>query len=63
MRIIGASKPMFLNFFVWGLKFEIQREILMHRPLTFPETKAKALLFEERNGDLVVGKDGKGIVQ
>ena len=28
LRISGVFELMFLNFFIWGLKFEIRREIL-----------------------------------
>ena len=46
MHISGVSEPMFLNFFIWGLKSEIPTEILIHRPLTLAEAMAKAQLFE-----------------
>lgn len=32
-RITGVSEAMFLNFFVWGLKMEIRRELLLAKPI------------------------------
>lgn len=51
-RITGVAEPMFLNFFIWGLKAEIRRELLIAPPLNLMEAMAKAQLYEERNDDL-----------
>lgn len=52
-RITGVGEPMFLSFFVWGLKMEIRRELLISPPLNLAEAMAKAQLYEDRNEDLV----------
>lgn len=52
-RITGVSESMFLNFFVWGLKTEVCREILMARPYDLAKAMAKAQLFKDRNEDLL----------
>ena len=44
---------MFLNFFVWGLKLEIRRELLISRPCDLADAMAKAQLFEDRNDDML----------
>ena len=41
-----------MNFFVWGLKLEIRRELLLSKPLDLGEAMAKAQLFEDQNEDL-----------
>ncbi|KAF4377290.1 hypothetical protein F8388_012391 [Cannabis sativa] len=51
-RISGVSEHLFLNFFVWGLKMEIQRELLMAKPTDLADAMAKAQLFEDRHDDL-----------
>ncbi|XP_060969861.1 uncharacterized protein LOC133037067 [Cannabis sativa] len=51
-RITGVSEAMFMNFFVWGLKLEIRRELLLSAPLNLSDAMAKAQLFEDRNEDL-----------
>lgn len=43
---------MFLNFFIWGLKLEIQRELLISPQSSLAEAMAKAQLCEEQNDDL-----------
>ena len=65
MHISSVSEPMFLNFFIWGLKSEIPTEILIHWPLTLVEAMAKAQLFEEGNDDLVSRRrrDGFRVVE
>ncbi|XP_062088840.1 uncharacterized protein LOC133795407 [Humulus lupulus] len=52
-RITCVADSMFLNFFIWGLKLDIQRELLLYKPLDLADTMAKAQLFEDRNDDLV----------
>lgn len=47
-RITGVSEQMFLNFFLWGLKMEIMRELLMHPPHSLAEAMGMAQLYEER---------------
>ncbi|XP_060962287.1 uncharacterized protein LOC133032379 [Cannabis sativa] len=51
-RITGVADSMFLNFFIWGLKLEIRRELLMAPPANLADAMAKAQLFEDRNEDL-----------
>lgn len=51
-RITGVSEAMFLNFFVWGLKLEIRRELLLLKPIDLSDAMAKAQLFEDRHDDL-----------
>ncbi|XP_062104283.1 uncharacterized protein LOC133815460 [Humulus lupulus] len=51
-RISGVDQSMFLNFFVWGLKLEIRRELLMLKPVDLADAMAKAQLFEDRHDDL-----------
>ncbi|XP_073153488.1 uncharacterized protein [Henckelia pumila] len=51
-RITGVTEPMFLNFFIWGLKPKICRELLIVPPESLMEAMTKAQLFEERNDDL-----------
>lgn len=51
-RITRVAEPLFLNFFIWGLKSEIQRELLIAPPTSLGEAMTKAQLFEERNEDL-----------
>ena len=55
-RITRVPDSMFLNFFVWGLKTEIRRDILVAQPDDLSGAMAKAELFEYRNEDLFVGK-------
>ncbi|KAM6583243.1 hypothetical protein CsatB_010245 [Cannabis sativa] len=52
-QISGVSEQYFLNFFVWGLKNEIRRELLLARPVDLADAMAKAQLFEDRNEDLL----------
>ncbi|XP_062092349.1 uncharacterized protein LOC133798158 [Humulus lupulus] len=52
-KITGVSEQMYLNFFVWGLKLEIRRELLISRPCDLADAMAKAQLFEDRNDDMV----------
>lgn len=52
-RISGVSEPLFLNFFIWGLKTDIRRELLIARPMSLTDAMAMAQLFEERIDDLV----------
>lgn len=58
-RITGVSEPMFMNFFVWGLKMDIRRELLLSKPVDLGDAMAKAQLFEDRNEDLVGRKRGE----
>ncbi|XP_062114581.1 uncharacterized protein LOC133825687 [Humulus lupulus] len=50
-RITGVQESMFLNFFIWWLKLEIRRELLMVKPVDLADAMAKAQLFEERYDD------------
>ncbi|XP_062104440.1 uncharacterized protein LOC133815643 [Humulus lupulus] len=50
-RITGVPESMFLNFFIWGLKVEIRRELLMLPPKDLADAMAKAQLFEDRHDD------------
>ena len=52
-RMTGVPDFMFLNFFVWGLKTEIRRKILMAQQNDLSDTMAKAQLFEDKNEDLL----------
>ncbi|XP_030479409.2 uncharacterized protein LOC115696659 [Cannabis sativa] len=52
-QIKGVSEQYFLNFFVWGLKNEIRRELLLAKPIDLADAMAKAQLFEDRNDELV----------
>ncbi|XP_062093442.1 uncharacterized protein LOC133799441 [Humulus lupulus] len=52
-RISGVADSMFLNFFIWGLKLDIRRELLLAKPVDLADAMAKAQLFEDRNEDLV----------
>lgn len=52
-RITGVSEAMFLNFFIWGLKLEIRRELLMLKPEGLADAMAKAQLFEDRHQDIL----------
>ncbi|XP_062109866.1 uncharacterized protein LOC133821735 [Humulus lupulus] len=52
-RITGVPESMFLNFFIWGLKVEIRRELLMLPPKDLADAMAKAQLFEDRHDDWV----------
>lgn len=52
-RITGVSEAMFLNFFIWGLKLEIRRELLMLKPVDLADAMAKAQLFEDRHEDIL----------
>lgn len=52
-RITGVPDSMFLNFFVWGLKQEIRREILIAQPKDLADAIAKAQLFVDRHEDLL----------
>ena len=56
-RISGAPEPMLLNFFLWGLKTEIHRELLITPPQSLNDAMLKAQLFEKRNDSL------RGLVQ
>ncbi|XP_062109432.1 uncharacterized protein LOC133820560 [Humulus lupulus] len=51
-RITGVQDSMFLNFFIWGLKLEIRRELLMAKPIDLADAMAKAQLFKDRHDDL-----------
>ena len=51
-RLSGVSEHMLLNFFLWGLKTEIRRELLIHPPQSLTEAMMKAQLFEDRNNSL-----------
>ena len=51
-RISGVTDAMFLNFFVWGLKLEIRRELLLLKPVDLADAMAKAQLFEDRYDDM-----------
>ncbi|XP_062075982.1 uncharacterized protein LOC133780122 [Humulus lupulus] len=51
-RITGVSDAMFLNFFIWGLKMDIRRELLLSKPVDLSDAMAKAQLYEDRNEDL-----------
>ena len=46
-RISGVSEHMLLNFFLWGLKTEIRRELLITPPQSLNDAMMKAQLFEE----------------
>ena len=46
-RLSGVTEPMLLNFFLWGLKTEIHKELLIHPPQSLMETMMKAQLFED----------------
>lgn len=59
-RIVGITEPMFLNFFIWGLQPEIQRELLINPPKNLTEAMVKAQLFEEHNADLRVRAHQEG---
>lgn len=48
IRITGVSECMFLNFFIWGLKPEIRRELLIFPPVSLVEAMDKAQLYEDR---------------
>ena len=43
-RISGVTELMLLNFFLWGLKTEIRRELLITLPTSLIETMIKAQL-------------------
>ena len=51
LRIAGVSNFLFLNFWIWVLKPDIRRELLLNPPHTLPETMMKSQLFEERRDD------------
>ena len=51
-RISGVSEPILLNFFLWGLKTEIRRELLITPPQSLNDAMMKAQLFEKRNDSL-----------
>lgn len=52
MDHIVGSMTMFLNFFIWGLKPKIRRELLINPPTSLTEAMVKAQLYEKRNDDL-----------
>ena len=51
-HILGVPEPMLLNFFLWGLKTKICRELLITPPHSLNDVMMKAQLFEERNDSL-----------
>lgn len=59
--IVGVSEAMYLNFFLWGLKPDIRRELLLSKPMDLADAMAKAQLFEDKNEDLVVVRKSDGI--
>lgn len=46
--ITDVSKPMYLKSFVWGLKLEIKREVLIFPLVSLTDANEKAQLCEER---------------
>uniref|UniRef100_A0A803NN51 Retrotransposon gag domain-containing protein n=1 Tax=Cannabis sativa TaxID=3483 RepID=A0A803NN51_CANSA len=60
IKVAGVSKHLFLNFFVWDLKMEICKELLLSKSVDLADVMAKAQLFEDRNDDLVVHAKGDG---
>ena len=50
-RISGVSDQLFMNFFVWGMKMKIRRELLLATPTDLADAMAKAQIFEDRNDD------------
>ncbi|KAF4359410.1 hypothetical protein F8388_005667 [Cannabis sativa] len=59
-RTSGVPDQYFLNYFVWGLKTEIRRELLLSKPLDLADAMAKAQLYEDRNDDMVARARGDG---
>lgn len=53
LRITGVSEAMLMNFFVWRLKMDIRRELLLSKLVDLGDSMAKVQLFEDRNEDLV----------
>ena len=51
-QISGVPDALFLNFFVWGLKLSIRRELLLMAPTDLADAMAKAQLFEDRHEEL-----------
>ncbi|MCI78898.1 hypothetical protein A2U01_0100169, partial [Trifolium medium] len=43
-RTTGVSDELFLNFFIWGLKPEIHRELLLSPPINLADAMARAQL-------------------
>lgn len=52
-RTSGVPDQYFLNYFVWGLKTEIRRELLLSKPTDLADAMAKAQLYEDRHDDMV----------
>lgn len=48
----GIPESMLIIFFVWGLKMEIRRDLLLAPPKILTDAMSKAHLFEERNNEL-----------
>uniref|UniRef100_A0A803P909 Uncharacterized protein n=1 Tax=Cannabis sativa TaxID=3483 RepID=A0A803P909_CANSA len=58
--ITGFLEHLFMNFFVWGLKLEIRRELLMAKPVDLADAMAKAQLSKDLNDDLLGCSKGGG---
>ena len=58
-RISGVPEQYFLNYFIWGLKTEIRRELLLSRPSDLAEAMAKAQLYEDRHDDILTRARGE----
>lgn len=51
-QVEGIPESMLIIFFVWGLKMQIRRELLLAPPKNLTDAMSKAQLFEERNNEL-----------
>ncbi|KAF4346936.1 hypothetical protein G4B88_002938 [Cannabis sativa] len=60
-QILGVSEQFFINYFMWGLKNEIRRELLLSKPVDLADAMAKAQLFEDRNDDLLGRARNEGV--
>ncbi|XP_062118280.1 uncharacterized protein LOC133831890 [Humulus lupulus] len=58
-RVTGVSEHLFMNFFIWGLKMEIRRELLLTKPVDLANAMEKAQLFEDRNEDFLGRSKGE----
>ncbi|XP_030479163.2 uncharacterized protein LOC115696402 [Cannabis sativa] len=52
-KISGVPEQYFLNYFVWGLKTEIRRELLLAKPTDLADAMTKAQLYEDRQEDII----------
>jgi hypothetical protein len=51
-RTSDINDDMFLNFFIWGLKLEIRRVLLLSLPANLANAMDRTQLYEDRNKDL-----------